>query len=158
MKVIQSGPGTEELRRAIRDLEQRQARVGFFEHSKYPDGTPAAYVATIQEFGYAEGNIPPRPFFRPATDGKAAHWAVLLGKGANAVMEGRLTVDNMLEQFGQSVAGAVQEAISAVNSPALSDATIAARQSRKKSPGVSTKPLVDTGYLISQVNNDVVNK
>lgn len=185
MKVIKSGTGTEELRRAIRDLEQRQARVGFFEHSQYPDGTPVAYVASIQEFGY--GAIPPRPFFRPVTEAQKPNWTILIGKGAIAVMEGRTTVDNMLEQFGQAVAGAVKEEISKVNSPPLALSTLVLRKKKKDGTtiggkvvgetvrdvnfvgpraggalpdisGVSTKPLVDTGYMISQVNNDVVNK
>lgn len=51
------------LKAVYDELNKKQLKIGFFEHSKYPDGTPIAYVAAIQELGY--GPIPPRPFFAP---------------------------------------------------------------------------------------------
>lgn len=159
MKVQRtSGQGVAAMKKAIRDLSQKQARIGFFEYSKYEDGTPAAYVATIQEFGYPGGNIPPRPFFRPTISEQRNAWRMTLAKGAKAVMNGRLTVQMMLEQFGLMAAGDVKKTIAAVTTPALKQSTLKARQSRKKTPGVSTKPLVDTGFMLSQVNSDVVDK
>lgn len=159
MKVKQvPGPGRKFLEQAIKDFQRKQARVGFFEHSKYPDGTPAAYVATIQEFGYPEGGIPARPFFRPTLEEKREYFRNALLKGSKAVLAGKMTVAHMLEVFGGNAAGQIKIAISKVTEPPLSDATIASRQSRRKSPGVSTKPLVDTGYMISQVDSDVVDK
>lgn len=159
MKVQRTkGPMVAALSKAINDLQHKQARVGFFDFSKYADGTPVAYVATIQEFGYPGGNIPARPFFRPTIEEQRTAWRNTLAKGAKAVMNGRLTVQMMLEQFGMMAAGDVKRTITQVMTPPLSPVTIAARQSRKKTPGVSTKPLVDTGYMLSQVNSDVVNK
>lgn len=159
MKVQRtSGQGHAALLKAIKDLAQKQARVGFFENSKYEDGTPVAYVATIQEFGYAGGGIPPRPFMRPTIAEQRNAWRQALAKGAKAVMNGRLTVQMMLEQFGMMAAGDVKKTISAVTTPALKQSTLKARQRRKKTPGVSTKPLVDTGFMLSQVSSDVVDK
>lgn len=159
MKVQRtSGQGVAAMKKAIRDLSQKQARIGFFEYSKYEDGTPAAYVATIQELGYPGGNIPPRPFFRPTIAEQRNAWRMTLAKGAKAVMNGRLTVQMMLEQFGMMAAGDVKKTIAAVTQPALKQSTLDARQRRKKTPGVSTKPLVDTGFMLSQVNSDVVDK
>lgn len=159
MKVQRtSGQGHAALLKAIKDLAHKQARVGFFENSKYEDGTPVAYVATIQEFGYAGGGIPPRPFMRPTIAEQRNAWRQTLAKGANAVMNGRLTVQMMLEQFGMMAAGDVKKTIAAVATPALKQSTLDARQRRKKTPGVSNKPLVDTGFLISQVSSDVVDK
>lgn len=170
------------MKKAIRDLSQKQARIGFFEYSKYEDGTPAAYVATIQEFGYPGGNIPPRPFFRPTIAEQRNAWRMTLAKGAKAVMNGRLTVQMMLEQFGLMAAGDVKKTIAAVNAPALSELTLELRALKKQgvkigkkvisiaaqdlaldglsiaAQQVSRKPLVDTGFMLSQVNSDVVDK
>ena len=44
----------------LAQLGNSEAKVGWFENAKYSDGTPVAYIASIQEFGYPEGNIPPR--------------------------------------------------------------------------------------------------
>ncbi|MDL2105264.1 hypothetical protein QQJ69_19235, partial [Proteus mirabilis] len=54
-----------QLKAVYYELARKRLSVGFFEHSKYPDGTPIAYVASIQELGYPAGGIPPRPFLRP---------------------------------------------------------------------------------------------
>lgn len=178
MKVIRTdGKGRKALEKAIRDLQQMRARVGFFEHSKYPDGTPVAYVATIQEYGYKA--IPKRPFFRPTLEEQRQAFRESLAKGARAVLNGRMTTAAMLEIFGANVAGEVRIAISKVHEPPLAMSTLLLRKRKKTTviggrevgravrdvsdgtpdvSGVSTKPLVDTGYLISQVANDVVKK
>lgn len=159
MKVTRKeGPGRATLEAAIADLQSKQSRVGFFENSKYEDGTPVAYVATIQEFGYPAGGIPARPFFRPTIAEQRAAWRDLLLKGARAVVRGKLTAENMLAQFGMQAAGDVKKTISLVMSPPLASSTIEARRRRRKTEGVSTKPLVDTGYMLSQVDSDVVSK
>jgi hypothetical protein len=141
---------------AIRDVQEKVARVGFFEHSKYPDGTPVAYVATIQEFGH--GAIPARPFFRPTINEQRNAWRNSLARGYKAVIGGKLTVEHMLFQLGAQAAGQVRRTISKIQNPPLSEATIKGRQSRRKGKGVSTKPLVDTGYMVQSVSNDVVTK
>ena len=159
MKVKRTGAQAHEaLRRAVQDLQTKQARVGFFDTANYPDGTPVAYVATIQEFGYAAGGIPPRPFMRPTIQEQRNAWRQSLGRGAKAVLNDRLTVEQMLSQFGMSAAGDISRTISKVDTPPLADSTIAARQSKRKSPGVSRKPLVDTGLMIQSVSSDVVDK
>jgi hypothetical protein len=158
MKVEHKPGARPDLERAIKDLARKQARMGFFPHSQYADGTPVAYVATIQEFGYPTGGIPSRPFFRPTIAEQRTAWRDSLAKGSRAVMRGRLTTEQMLTQFGLSAAGDVKKTISLVMTPELAESTIEARRSRRKTPGVSTKPLVDTGYMLSQVDADVVDK
>lgn len=54
----------------------------------------------------------------------------------------------MLGQFGEQVAGQVKETIVSIQAPPLSESTVAARKRARKSPGVSTKPLVDTGLML----------
>lgn len=187
MKVQRSGNGTEKLKALVDEIGKKKVSVGFFDSSKYPDGTPVAYVAAIQEFGYK--SIPPRPFLRPTLAEQRAAWTQTLTRGYKAVLNEKITLENMLNQFGAQAAGQVKIAISKVQSPPLSLSTLLLRK-RRKDPdfkaggksvgqavrdanmsgprpkgdksmdisGVSTKPLVDTGYLISQVQHSVQNK
>jgi len=50
-------------------------KVGFLEGSTYPDGTPTALVAAIQNFGAPARGIPPRPFFSNMVTAKSPGWA-----------------------------------------------------------------------------------
>ena len=40
--------------RKIANLDNIELNVGFFENAKYPDGTPVAYVAYLNEYGGAK--------------------------------------------------------------------------------------------------------
>lgn len=143
------------IRKMLDDLEKKEVRVGFFENSKYPDGTPIAYVAAIQEFGY--GPIPPRPFMRPAEEANKGKWIKGIAAGVRGVIAGNVTLDHALEQVGMVAAGDVRKAIKAVTAPILKESTVQARQRRKKGKkAVSRKPLVDTGQMLQAVNSAVV--
>lgn len=155
MKITKNLNASVKLEQAIEGLESKQLRVGFFDTARYDDGTPVAYVATIQEFGYPEGNIPARPFMRPTVTDKQSQWKSRLAAGAKHVTAGKMTVPQMLGQFGMQVAGEVSQSIAAVTTPALKASTLAARKSKRKSSGVSTKPLVDTGLMIQSVSSKV---
>lgn len=155
MVKVQSQGNRQHIEQALKDLESKSLKVGWFDTAKYEDGTPVAYVATIQEFGYQEGGIPARPFVRPTVRDKQAEWQQMLAKGAKQVVEGNLTVAQMLDAFGASAVGDIQQAIAAVTAPALKDSTIRARKSRRKSAGVSTKPLIDTGLMFESVSRKV---
>lgn len=149
MSVRRVGPGTDKLVATLDGLDNLEGKVGWFESAHYPGGTPVAYVATIQEFGYAAGGIPARPFMRPAVADNGPEWMKLLGEGAQAAMEGRFTPRAVLEMVVLKAAGDVGKKIAAVTSPALSPRTIAARKNK------STKPLVDTGQMIQSVTGKV---
>lgn len=157
MKITKTEGLSKALTVAVKDLGSKQLKVGFFDNAKYEDGTPVAYVATIQELGHPQGNIPPRPFMRPTVEANSAQWQKTLAGGAKRVTAGKMTVDQMLGQFGMMVAGEVAATIASVTSPPLKPSTIRARQSRRASPGVSTKPLVDTGLMIQSVSSKVEN-
>lgn len=157
MKIVGTLKNLEAMRQAIKDLETKKVEVGFFETSKYDDaaGTPVAYVAAIQEFGYPEGGIPARPFMRPTQVANSSKWTQQLAAGSKMVVAGKLTVPQMLGQFGEQVVGQVKETIASVETPPLSESTIAARKRARKSPGVSTKPLVDTALMLGSVQSKV---
>lgn len=169
------------------ELAKKQLKVGFFEHSKYPDGTPIAYVAAIQELGH--GPIPPRPFMRPTMAEHRQEYSQLIGRAAKAAVNGSITVTNGLNQIGAKVAGDVQMTIRSVQTPPLSMVTLLMRKRRKQEgfkaggkavgqayrdanftgprskkdktldiSGVSTKPLVDEGLMLQSVTFAVEDK
>lgn len=123
------------------------AQIGFPSGKNYPDGTPVAYVATIQEFGAPAVNIPPRPFMRPTVRQQKDKWVKLVEKGIPHVVMGKLTAFQVLDGVGMQAAGDIQTTISSIYSPPNSPATI-------KRKG-SAKPLVDTGYMLASVSNSV---
>ena len=146
---------SEAIKKMLAELEKKEIRVGFFENSKYTDGTPIAYVAAIQEFGY--GPIPPRPFMRPAEEENKGKWLKGIAAGVRGVIAGNVTLDHALEQVGMVAAGDVRKAIKAVTAPPLAESTVRARHRRKKGKkAVSRKPLVDTGQMLQAVNSAVV--
>ena len=145
------------IKKVLEELGRKEIKVGFFESAKYPDGTPIAYVAAIQEFGH--GPIPPRPFMRPAEQQNAAKWQKGIAAGVKAALNGEVTIEHALEQVGMVAAGDVRKAIRAVTAPPLADSTIRARQGRLKGKkSASNKPLVDTGQMIQAVTSAVVDK
>lgn len=157
------GKGLDKLKQTLEAIQKKEARVGFFETSTYPDGTPVAYVAAIQEFGH--GKIPPRPFMRPAQQQNESKW---LRTGAHLISEsvqGSITPEQALDQIGQIAAGDVRKAIRAVTTPTLSERTVEGRKARlskksrkKANPKTISKPLVDTGQMLQAVNSVVVTK
>ena len=145
------------------------AKAGWFETNKYPDGTSVAYVASIQEygahftrFGEKAGDysvvIPPRPFMRPTVIRETAHWSELIAKGVAACLNGRSTPESVLDKVAARAAGDIAKSISLVQTPPLKQSTIDARRralTDKKTVGLLTKPLVDTGLMLDSVTHVV---
>lgn len=125
---------------------------GFFETAKYDDGTPVAYIAAIQEFGYPEGKIPSRPFFRNAIKANEQKWENTAAQLMLSVIEGKLSKEQALDQLGAMIKGDIQESIIDGDFEPLKQATLDARQSRKRTEGVGTKPLIDTGHMMRSVD------
>lgn len=119
-------------------------RIGFLENATYPDGTPVALVAAVNEYGAPSRGIPPRPFFRNMIADKSADWPEALGKTLQAT---GLDQTKALELMGQGVAAQLRDSIVATDSPPLAQSTI-----DKKG---SSKPLVDTGHMLNSVDYEV---
>lgn len=145
MSVTRTGPGVKPLVHGLTELDGLEAKVGWFESAHYKDGTPVAYVATIQEFG--TDHIPARPFMRPAVADNGPQWLDLLAQGAKRVAEGGFSARDVLELVALKAAGDVGKAIQAVTSPALSPITV-------KRKG-HAKPLIDTGQMFQSVTGKV---
>jgi len=135
--------------RVPEEFDGMVAQVGFPSGINYEEGTPVAYVATIQEFGAPEVNIPPRPFMRPTVKANKHEWTKIIASRIPKVVMGKMTAFDVLDLVGISAAADIQVTISKVDSPPNSPATI-------KRKG-SSKPLVDTGLMVASVQN-AVNK
>lgn len=169
-KVTRTNPQAfYKLSHALKELDGVTAKAGWFESAKYEDGTQVAYVATIQEFGAhftkygaKAGDystvIPPRPFMRPTVIREILRWTELMAAGAKAVLAGKSTASKVMEDIGLRAAADIARSITLVKSPPLKPSTIAARKrarSDKKTRGLLTKPLVDSGIMLSTVTNTV---
>lgn len=142
------GAGHAKLQALIKGLGNSQASVGFFDNSKYEDGTSVAYVATIQEFGVPEKNIPPRPFMRPTVDAQLENWKYFIYSS----LKSGVPVEQILNALGSNAVGEIQKSITAVTSPALKQSTINSRTNK------TDKPLIDTSVMIGSVSYKVENK
>lgn len=155
-RAIRKTEGTQRLRLHLDALANMTGKVGFFESAKYADGTPVAYVATIQEFG--DGQIPPRPFMRPTIAERSNEWTRQFGGGAASVARGEVSPSQVMDAVCAMAAGDVRKTISQVSEPPLADSTVAARKRRyadKGTTGNLTKPLVDTAIMVNSVTHMV---
>jgi hypothetical protein len=141
----------------VSDLEANTAKAGWFPSAVYPDGETVAEVALKNEIGDPSNTlngkpapIPARPFLRNAIAENKKKWSDNLGGMIKSGMSGH----NALELTAIDMAADIQQAIRNVTSPKLSKYTIDARISRiasgkAKKSGNITKPLEDTGYMLS---------
>jgi hypothetical protein len=141
--------GGQKLEAALKELSKKiekkaTLRVGFLEGATYPDGTPVAMVAAIQDFGAPGAGIPPRPFFRNMIAEKSPGWGPATGK---LLVANNYDVDKTLSQVGEGIKGQLQQSIHDTNSPPLKPATI-------KRKGFD-KPLVSTGHMLNSVDYDI---
>lgn len=144
----------ESLQELIR-MKQNKGKVGWLESNQYPDGTPVAYVAIIQEMGSPKNGIPPRPFFRPTIAAKSNTWRNQFKSGCKAILAGNETASTVMEKVVAGAAGDVRKTISTIRAPELSVATIQRRLSRNNT---SAKPLIDTGHLLKTLTYSVGNE
>ena len=178
MEVKLDGALIDRLKRIIDEADRTTAKVGFFPSAKYLDGTPIAYVASIQELGCPQRSIPARPFMRPTADAQGKNWRQLIRDGMQAALSGDMSVHDVMEGVGMQAAGDIRKTIAEVSSPPLSPVTIMLRSMKKDRPdmkitgktvgaaaamvaageqpaNVSVKPLVDTGALQAHVTHVV---
>lgn len=118
-----------------------ELKVGFLEGATYPDGTPVALVAAVQNYGAPSRGIPPRPFFSNMVATKQAEWGPALG---DLLVANGYDAEKSLKMLGEGIAGQLRQSIVDTNSPALAPATVARK-------GHAT-PLVDTGHMLASVD------
>ncbi len=156
------GPGGARLYNALKQIDSTVAKVGWFESSKYADGTPVAYVATIHEYGVPEKNIPMRATMRPTIRTQRTQWIKLAEAGFTAVFRQTETAAGVMEKVSAKAAGDIRKAISQLHTPPLKVKTIKARLRGKQQGRVVSltiaKPLVDSGVLLNTLTHIVENK
>lgn len=120
----------------------KEVRVGFLEGATYPDGTPVATVAAIQEYGTK--TIPARPFFRQMIAEKKDGWGSSLGVILKA---SDMDSSKALGLMGEGIEGQLKASINELTQPPLAPSTVA-----KKG---FDKPLIDTAHMRNSVSHEV---
>ena len=129
------------IRKGMRASGVDELRVGFFATARYPDGTPVAQVAMINEYGAPRAKIPERPFFRQAlirAEGEVLELVLRRVDAEELVVDARLA-----DEIGALLQGRIQERIKDLREPPNAPST----QKRKG----SANPLVDTGTMRTAV-------
>lgn len=131
------------------ELKGKEVRVGWFESAVYEDGTPVAYVATIQEYGDPSHNIPPRPFLRTAIADRKSEWIALLRDGFKAVARDEMRAEAALDLVGLQAAGDIRKAITRVTSPPLSPITLLLRKWKRQGRAITGKTVGEAAATIA---------
>jgi hypothetical protein len=168
------------IRQAMEDIPEAfaadVAQAGWFPSAKYEDGTPVAYVASIQEYGSPGNGIPPRSFMRTTITDKKGDWVRAMAEGMRAAIRGEIQPEQVLEQVGMLMASDMQTAIETGAFAPLSPITLMLRKWRREGrtitgktvgdaaaavaagedySGVPTDPLRDTGLMIATLTSAV---
>ena len=140
--------GGAKLDSALREMARKVAvpatlRVGFLSGARYPDGTPVALVAAVNEYGRPPVQ-PPRPFFRRMIDDKSSEWPQAIAEQLRSTGYDSVKA---LELTGAAIAGQLRQSIVALVSPTLAPSTIARKG--------FAKPLIETGHMLQSVDYEV---
>lgn len=151
--------GQDKLNRKLRELSMIKVntKIGFFEKSKYPDGTPVAYVAYLNEMGI---HNPRRPFLKRTIRRNLNKWVngikySIKGGGLN-----RSNVLNAYRKAGIVAVGDVKKTIRSWEPGGNAPATVAAKRRRgrngRNQQAINPEQvLIDTGLMISSVAYEV---
>lgn len=141
--------GGKKLTEHLHKIAERVGRaesvsVGFMKGAEYPNGTPVAYVAAIQNYGAPAAGIPPRPFFSNMVKIKSPEYGGRLGR---ILKETQFDGILSLKRMGDSIGGELQDSIESTDQPPLKAETV-------KRKGFA-KPLIDTGHMQNSVQYEV---
>lgn len=100
-------------------------------------------IGAVHEFGSPAANIPERSFLRSTVDAHKEAYNQHIEDAARDVVHGKYTVEQTLNRLGARAAADVKATIRKGIPPPLQPETVARKG--------STKPLVDTGQLISSI-------
>lgn len=161
--IREPAAAAKQLEFALKNLDGKVGKVGWFEKSQYPEeknrkSIAVATVAAIQEYGDSTRGIPPRPFMRPTIAQQQLVWSKIAEDGAKAILKGKSDVGAVMEAIGLKAAGDIRKTISSIWTPPLSPYTIQARlakRNNKSHVGNLNKPLIDTGIMFNTLTNTV---
>jgi hypothetical protein len=136
---------TQQVEQALKELARSMAGptkvlVGVPKGSgSYQDGLTYATVLAVNNFGSADGLIPPRPALQPAIEKGGPQYQRLAELMIPKVLSGQMEMRMLLEQMGQLAEGHVKQEITDLRTPPNAASTIANKG--------SDNPLIDTGAL-----------
>ena len=145
MKLHTSVSGGDRLGDKLRQIRERLQKnsgvlVGLPAGTgSYEDGAPIAVIGAVHEFGSADGTIPERSFLRVPLRQNAEDFKSVWRAQISKVVEGELSMHQVMSQLGARAVAVSQEAISEGIAPGNAESTV-------KRKG-SSKPLIDTGQL-----------
>lgn len=155
VKITRRGRVTD-IKEGLAEISKKIALVGWPETATYDNGTPVALVAAANEYGrYA------RPFITPTMQAQRNTWLQLLANGAVLVMNGRQSMEQVLEVVAAQAHGDIVKTISNTNTPPLKESTIKNRQWRMNKEGRTgslTKPLIDSAKMLNTLTYSVEDK
>lgn len=148
----------EKMKQRLLKTQPRQIDVGWFSEARYPDGTPVAWIAMLNEYGYMtsgkyQGYHPPRPFFRSFLKEFVMNTVLMnsnIAPKVAAVAEGRMTWAALHRDIGQQLVDWVRKKILETNSPPNTPLTISLKG--------FNDPLIETGRMYDTVRYKLSRK
>ncbi len=137
------------------ELEEMQVEAGFMTHKKHPEtGIDMVELANIQQFGSVTRNIPERPFM---TDGFVLSQDEIKKRLPGAVhkyLKGT-SAEIALKPIAEVSKESIVKAIKMQRFTPLSPTTI---RKRKEKGNNSTTILIDTSYMINNIETKISKK
>ena len=132
----------------LRQLQKSpHVAVGILQNEPVANSFSIVDLATVHEFGSADGRIPQRSFFRSTLQSQKQKHLRLITQLQKLYIVGKLSLKQALTQLGEAVRGDIVETISHGVDPKLEASTV----KRKK----SSQPLIDTGRLKGSITHQV---
>ena len=140
--------GGKRLRQFFREAKTggvKTIQVGIFADSKYPDGTPTALVAAVNEYG--SGRIPERPAFRLGI--RDIDKALIPLLKSDVSFRRTLSVDRVLaKRIGDTAADTLKTSYQRLQTPANKPSTLRLKR--------GSNPLLDTRHLVKAIKSRVL--
>lgn len=136
---------SKELQRIAGAVDSAESvKIGFLQGSTYPDGTPVALIAAIQNWGAPARGIPARPFFSDLIAEKSPEWGPATGA---LLIANQYDAAKTLAGVGEAVAGQLRQSIVDFSSVPLAPSTIAKKGFDKQ--------LVESAHMLNSVDSEV---
>lgn len=144
-KIVEKDRGWARVKRELAHLNNAFTKIGIQHGSKHKEGGDLVEIAAVNEFGSEDGRIPERSFIRSTEREETRNIERLKQRLMQRVFEGRLDWRAAVATLGEYMEGRIKRKISTLRHPPNAPSTIAQKG--------SDKPLIDTGYMRSQVRH-----
>lgn len=144
----------------IKQLDKVNVKSGWFKDSRYPDGTPVAYVATIHEYGVVAGgvHIPPRPFMRPAEADHKKQWGRFLAKQSADYLTHDRDIESEFAPVGQMIQQDIEDKIINGSHAPLSPITLLLRKWRDDGKKITKSTVEEARRYLEKNPNATLSK